>query len=389
MKCLKCGAYVYSSDKFCRSCGTTLTEENCQYGDNISNSKYDSTSCHGKQYDYSNTYSHTKKDSDTKYTQSYEYDDKYTIDQSKYAYAMTTDSGGDDKYVKAYIGQNYQSIKKMKFSFPALIFGPWYLLYRKVWGYAIAIIIISIAAQFLLTSDLKDFVNIIMNIFVACKFQSIYMKQAEDKVEQIKQQNLDKTTNELLDICRKKGGTSTKAPAIIIISALILIPIIAMYVYTNDTVDVENENNNEIVEEVEEENNEFTYTIPQGFIKAYGSGFYNRFEYQVNNSIKCNLTVDKTTLIRNYPDEKTYLEKKMNIVANTTNQPIPVMSLNLNGKNWKYMNIETPQRSETMYAYKTDKEIYVIKTYDYKINNQANTICKTKYNEFLNSVKIN
>ena len=389
MKCLKCGAYVYSSDKFCRSCGTTLTEENCQYGDNISNSKYDSTSCHGKQYDYSNTYSHTKKDSDTKYTQSYEYDDKYTIDQSKYAYAMTTDSGGDDKYVKAYIGQNYQSIKRMKFSFPALIFGPWYLLYRKVWGYAIAIIIISIAAQFLLTSDLKDFVNIIMNIFVACKFQSIYMKQAEDKVEQIKQQNLDKTTNELLDICRKKGGTSTKAPAIIIISALILIPIIAMYVYTNDTIDVENENNNEVVEEVEEENNEFTYTIPQGFIKAYGSGFYNRFEYQVNNSIKCNLTVDKTTLIRNYPDEKTYLEKKMNIVANTTNQPIPVMSLNLNGKNWKYMNIETPQRSETMYAYKTDKEIYVIKTYDYKINNQTNTICKTKYNEFLNSVKIN
>lgn len=389
MKCLKCGAYVYSSDKFCRSCGTTLTEENCQYGDNISNSKYDSTSCHGKQYDYSNTYSHTKKDSDTKYTQSYEYDNKYTIDQSKYAYAMTTDSGGDDKYVKAYVGQNYQSIKKMKFSFPTLIFGPWYLLYRKVWGYAIAIIIISIAAQFLLTSDLKDFVNIIMNIFVACKFQSIYMKQAEDKVEQIKQQNLDKTTNELLDICRKKGGTSTKAPAIIIISALILIPIIAMYVYTNDTVDVENENNNEIVEEVEEENNAFTYTIPQGFIKTYGSGFYNRFEYQVNNSIKCNLTVDKTTLIRNYPDEKTYLEKKMNIVANTTNQPIPVMSLNLNGKNWKYINIETPQRSETMYAYKTDKEIYVIKTYDYKINNQTNTICKTKYNEFLNSVKIN
>lgn len=389
MKCLKCGAYVYSSDKFCRSCGTTLTEENCQYGDNISNSKYDSTSCHGKQYDYSNTYSHTKKDSDTKYTQSYEYDDKYTIDQSKYAYAMTTDSGGDDKYVKAYIGQNYQSIKKMKFSFPSLIFGPWYLLYRKVWGYAIGIFIISIAAAILLSSDIADIINTFINIFLAFKFQSIYMKQAEENVEQIKQQNLDKTTNELLDICRKKGGTSTKAPAIIIISSLILIPIIAMYVYTNDTVDVENENNNEVVEEVEEENNEFTYTIPQGFIKAYGSGFYNRFEYQVNNSIKCNLTVDKTTLIRNYLDEKTYLEKKMNIVANTTNQPIPVMSLNLNGKNWKYMNIETPQRSETMYAYKTDKEIYVIKTYDYKINNQTNTICKTKYNEFLNSVKIN
>lgn len=389
MKCLKCGAYVYSSDKFCRSCGATLNEDTCQYGDNISNSKYDSSSCHGKQYDYSTAYSNTKKDSDTKYTSSYEYDDKYTIDQSKFDYAMPTDSGGDDKYVKAYIGQNYQSIKKMKFSFPSLIFGPWYLLYRKVWGYAIGIFIISIAAAILLSSDIADVINTFINVFLAFKFQSIYMKQAEENVEQIKQQNLDKTTNELLDICRKKGGTSSKAPAIIILIAVILIPIIAMYVYTNDSVDVENENNTEIVEEVEEENNEFTYTLPQGFTKAYGSGFYNRFEYQVNNSIKCNLTIDKTTLIRNYPDEKTYLEKKMNIVANTTNKPIPVMSLNLNGKDWKYMNLETPQRSETMYAYKTDKEIYVIKTYDYKINNQPNTICKTKYNEFLNSVKIN
>ncbi|MBQ3511002.1 MAG: zinc ribbon domain-containing protein [Bacilli bacterium] len=389
MKCLKCGAYVYSSDKFCRSCGTTLNEDTCQYGDNIANSKYDSSSCHVKQYDYSTAYSNTKKDSDTKYTSSYEYDDKYTIDQSKFDYAMPTDSGGDDKYVKAYIGQNYQSIKKMKFSFPSLIFGPWYLLYRKVWGYAIGIFIISIAAAILLSSDIADIINTFINVFLAFKFQSIYMKQAEENVEQIKQQNLDKTTNELLDICRKKGGTSSKAPAIIILIAVILIPIIAMYVYTNDSVDVENENNTEIVEEVDEENNEFTYTLPQGFIKAYGSGFYNRFEYQVNNSIKCNLTIDKTTLIRNYPDEKTYLEKKMNIVANTTNKPIPVMSLNLNGKDWKYMNLETPQRSETMYAYKTDKEIYVIKTYDYKINNQSNTICKTKYNEFLNSVKIN
>ena len=53
MKCLKCGAYVYSSDKFCRSCGTTLTQDSCQYGANIENSKYDASSCHTKQYDYS------------------------------------------------------------------------------------------------------------------------------------------------------------------------------------------------------------------------------------------------------------------------------------------------------------------------------------------------
>ena len=42
MKCLKCKANIYSSDKFCRNCGATLNNDTCQYGDNIPNSSYDS-----------------------------------------------------------------------------------------------------------------------------------------------------------------------------------------------------------------------------------------------------------------------------------------------------------------------------------------------------------
>lgn len=228
MKCLKCGAYVYNSDKFCRNCGTGLTTDTCKYGDNISNSKYDSTSCHGKQYNYSNTYSHINKDSNTTYTNTY--DSRYTIDNSKFDYAIFNDTGEDDKYVKAYVGKNFETIKRINFSIPALIFGPLYLFYRKVWGYAIATIIVNLAATFLLSSKLSCFINIIINVFFAFKFKNIYMTQAEEKVESIKQQNLDKTTNELLNLCKKKGGVAplaTLAPFVILVIFLLLLYVVA------------------------------------------------------------------------------------------------------------------------------------------------------------------
>ena len=233
MKCLKCGSYVYSSDKFCRGCGATVNSETCKYGDNIENSKYDSSSCHEKQYTYSYEYSNKTKPTynlNSTHQDQYSYSANFSFDPSKYDYAYSPNDSGDDKYIKAYIGNKYETIKKMKFSLPALILGPWYLIYRKVWGYAIAAIIISLAAEFLLETELADVINIIINIYFACKFKEIYMKQAEDQVESIKQQNLDKSTSELLDVCRKQGGASTKGISIIIIIGIFSVIAIGMYI---------------------------------------------------------------------------------------------------------------------------------------------------------------
>ena len=106
MKCLKCGAYVYSSDKFCRSCGATLNSETCQYGDNISNSKYDSSSCHEQQYKYSYEYSNQTKPTynmAATHQEQFNYSATYSYDQSKYDYAYSPNDSGDGKYIKAYI----------------------------------------------------------------------------------------------------------------------------------------------------------------------------------------------------------------------------------------------------------------------------------------------
>ena len=376
MKCIKCGAYVYSSDKFCRSCGTTLTEETCKYGDNIANSKYDSSSCHNQQYNYSYEYSNKSKDSNTTYTNSYEYDDKYGVDYSKYNYAMPNDSGGEDKYIKAYIGPNYNSIKNMKFSVPAFIFGPLYLLYRKVWNYAIAIIIISIAATFLLSDSLAELVNIAMNVFIALKFKDIYLKQADEKTEHIQQQNLDKTTNELLELCKKKGGIS-KIPLILIILAPIIIAIavtvLEMYIeYDSKTYS-------------EDESAIMTYTLPDGFTSVYENNEYKTFKYNTSTGSSCNITVDTLHLTSTYPDEESYLNYTFQTYGSYTVHPI--QELTLNNRTWKMKKLEG-LRIETGYASVEDDKIYIIKTHHYKSNGQDIVECQNKYNEFLNTVKI-
>ena len=62
MNCPKCGAILQANSKFCKFCGTNIKyANNCKYGDNISNSKYDSSSCHNEQYNYSYNYSNKTK----------------------------------------------------------------------------------------------------------------------------------------------------------------------------------------------------------------------------------------------------------------------------------------------------------------------------------------
>ena len=232
MKCIKCGAYVYSTDKFCRNCGKTLRESDCKYGDNITNSKYDSSSCHEKQYNYSYNYSNKTEPSyniNATHAEQYNYTEKYSYDSGKYAYISNYTTSGDDKYIQAYVGNNYKIIKNQKFSIPALFFGIYYLLYRKVWGHAFLLLLINIAATILLNEDLAGIVGMILNIYIGLKFSEIYMKKVENNVERIKQENLDKTTEELLAICKKKGGSSFTG--IIVFVAAWVIGIIALVIF--------------------------------------------------------------------------------------------------------------------------------------------------------------
>lgn len=378
MKCIECGAYVYNADKFCRNCGTKLTNETCQYGDNISKSIYDSSSCHQKQYDYSYNYSNKEKptyNTNASHVEQYEYSNKYSFDYSKFDYInKPNDSEGEDKYIKAYIGQNYKSIKTMRFSIPAFLFGPIYLLYRKVWKYAIFIIIISLAGTIFLSDSTFEIIDTIINIILAFKFKDIYLKQAEEKVENIKQQNLDKTTNELLSICQKKGGISWKEPIIAIIASTLFTTII-LGSFINDN----NSNNNyNYIEEL-------SYSLPIGFEELYITENYKNYNYTTKNQTTCHITLNYSPVSTYMYDEISYLEKTL--IEGNNNQTISkIQNITLNNNLWKYKQLTSASLEETSYAIKHQDKIYVVRTYNYRYNDKQNDECKLKYNEFLETL---
>ena len=378
MKCIKCGAYVYSSDKFCRSCGVTLNQDTCEYGDNISNSKYDSTSCHYKQYNYSYEYSNKEKpkyDMNATHEDQYSYSSSYSYDYSNYNYFNTPNDSGEDKYIKAYIGPNFDKIKKMKFSFPALIFGPWYLLYRKVWGYAIAAIIISLAATMLLEADTADIVSLIINIFLALKFQSIYMKQAEDHVENIKQQNLDKSTTELLNVCKKKGGTSTKGAVVavfgIIAAYFVLVTLLIADGGFEELDSADPSNTVNTVEQAKiEQLGKLTYTLPDEFQVMYSSENARIYSYS-----NCNFRIEKHQPYGIHAEEDTYLNTISTEATHT---------INLNGRFWKYKQFNPSNFYQTVYAHKYQDALYII-----TLDNVNYYSCSKQYDNILPSIKFN
>ena len=110
------------------------------------------------------------------------------------------------KFVQAYVGYNYDSFMTGTFNVGAFFFGPVYLLYRKMYLYAFAFIFISILASF--------FFPLVANIVLGFVVNGLYLSHARDKVRFIKTQNKDLSETELLEKCKKMGGT-TFIPVII------------------------------------------------------------------------------------------------------------------------------------------------------------------------------
>ena len=381
MKCIKCGAYVYSSDKFCRSCGNTLNSNNCQYGDNIPNSKYDSTSCHEEQYNYSYEYSNKtepKYNMNATHADQYNYNTNYSYDMNKYDYAYQPNDSGDDKYIKEYIGPNYNSIKNMKFSLPSLIFGPIYLMYRKVWNYALAAIIIQVAAIFLLNSDYSQVINLVINVFFGLKFQSIYMKQAEDKVEQIKQQGLDKSTTELLELCKKKGGTAIKNVVIAIFVSIIAYISLLFYLVGSGGFNLEEDRENiepnyNTATKYTDSVNSLNYQLPIVFQKTYSTNtakIYTRSEY----NITCKFKVETKIPYAIYSTPDTFLDSITDPSSGTN-------MVKKNNYEWLYKQVQRTNFCESIYGYKYYDTLYIL-----TLDNTNYYNCNTYYEQILNSL---
>lgn len=225
MICPKCGSHTSDTAKYCYKCGTTIDiNKKYDYKDRFN----DHNKEHNEQYNYSQNYS---------YTETY----------------------GDEIYIKEYVGPSYTEIRKNNFNICALLLGPIYLAYRKTTNLLLLYLFIYISARILLKPIYVIFIEIIMNIYFALKFNELYMQRVTQKVDEIKQSNLDKTSIELKSICRKKGGISFSLAIIFIILSIVMN---CFYLKANDKIIKE-----EYEENIEDNNDIYYNDKPKNYIK--------------------------------------------------------------------------------------------------------------------------
>ena len=108
------------------------------------------------------------------------------------------------KYIQAFIGDKYNDFINGGISWCVLLFGYIYIAYRKMYGYALFIFLIFSIINIFLNS----FFAALFWIFIAFRFKDKYILFANNEVNILKKEHINISEEELLLICRKKGGTN-------------------------------------------------------------------------------------------------------------------------------------------------------------------------------------
>jgi len=139
MYCPKCHKKIANNIKYCNYCGHKVSKENT----------------HENQVKYSKKYSNASEDIKT-HEDLFSYSLLYS---NMYKNKVTS----NEDYLKAYIGKNYEIIRKEKLSISAFIFGPFYLIYRKMWLSALLVFLLILRLLFLIFQFLFLFLKYLLS----------------------------------------------------------------------------------------------------------------------------------------------------------------------------------------------------------------------------------
>ncbi len=132
----------------------------------------------------------------------------------------TPTSNQKEELIKAYIGQNYDIIKDLKFSFPAFFIPGGYLIYRKLYLLAfIEILITNLLLALSISVNPNTFVIsitflLLIRLLFGIFFPKVYWNMAKEKAEEIEKKypNYMDAINE----CKKTGGITSLDKLIIL-----------------------------------------------------------------------------------------------------------------------------------------------------------------------------
>ena len=334
MKCPKCNKDINDNAKYCNKCGYKIEDK------------------HIDQYLYSELYSKTYKQRVT----------------------------SEEDYIRNYIGSNYETIKKENFSIVAFIFGPLYLLFKKVYTLSILQLLITILI-YSINKDAATIFYVVISFYVGYKGNSIYLQNATRKVDEIKISNPDKSSTEILEICKNEGRINS---SLIVFFITIIITNIIISLFINNKTSI-----NEIIEENNIQTN--TYKVQDLSFKLdsimNNEALTNKYLKSTlkDDNNNCSITVisDKYThmynSIEDYINKNVYINKSDEMKINTYEK--------VNNILFKKINTESNVHDRYMYFTIYNDNIYYIEYTQTKTH--KNTYCNKEYDTLLSSIIFN
>ncbi len=270
-------------------------------------------------------------------------------------YNKTSDD--KEKYIEAFIGDQYNNFKNSTFNIGAFFLGPIYLFYRRMVLYGFVYLIICLFVP-----------PVIANIILAFVINGIYLDFVRNKVIYIKNSNKDLDESSLLEKCSKTGKTSLVGP--IILGIVMMIPVILfiylVYAFIEGASYTPSNNSNT------HNNTELIYEVPSGFRSINDHYFYSNDNkhycvINITNSYNSNYGYSEEEYFKNH-----YLNKE-------------IMTKDIHNKRWYYY-FETNSYNHTDYKYMSlyENKLYTI---DYRINKDEDGYCSQSMDSFVNSLK--
>ena len=247
---------------------------------------------------------------------------------------------------------------------------------------AILWIIANVAATIFI-SEYSWILSIVAHIIFAIKFNEFYLETAKNKIEKIKEQSQDKSSGEITNLVRKKGGVSILPIVLIVVMTLILSTVIAIFTtFANITSEFSN-----IFEDVENytqqttEDIYFDYTIPKGFEVGTESSIYRRYSYYGDKSY-CSVMLQNSS-ISIYDSTEDYL--KSNVYTNGTYTVSEITQKDISGEVWLYQTVESTYSKKYYYAIESSNKYHLV---TFEVNDDEDGFCSKSHEEFINSLKL-
>lgn len=117
-----------------------------------------------------------------------------------------------------FVGYKYEKISQSKFNLFALIFGEFYLLYRRMVVIGLFILLLRVAIIFYV----NPYLSLVINVILCFTFNKLYLSYAKTKIKNAERRYSNASYDQLRDIIVSSGQTKMSNPILTVFASIII-----------------------------------------------------------------------------------------------------------------------------------------------------------------------